>query len=270
MKTRMNIINHGTKWKNGKIGEFEESNLELKWIEFTFTEGIPKYRYPNAERYQKAPVVAKGFIVYLLKAIEANPNIKSAVLYDIYYKFRFKQFQVTEECKPDAFSRDLASEFHNKHIEEEQKHAAYSKRLFDYLKEDDQTFIREYSENYFAYIKKYGVNTQEVKDNLPTENQNKKIDTEKLRSYFKANFKGMGNSENYFDNYLVKDLQLQMSDRQIATVALIIFNSDKTTKMPKTFESWYTEFCNIMGTKKRTYKPSGLNPEELKNIFYYL
>ncbi|HMM17109.1 MAG TPA: hypothetical protein PKC47_06205 [Petrimonas sp.] len=169
MKTRMNIINHGTKWKNGKIGKFEESNLELKWIEFTFTDGILMYRYPLAERYQKALVVAKGFIVYLLKVIEADPNVKSADLYDSYYNFRFKQFQVTEECKPDAFSRDLASEFHNKHIEEEQKHAAYSKRLFDYLKEDDQTFIRGYSENYFAYIKKYGVNTQEVPQCLQTE-----------------------------------------------------------------------------------------------------
>ncbi len=169
----MNIINHGTKWKNGKIGEFEESNLELIWIELTLREGKCEYRYPNAERYQKAPVVAKGFIVYLLKAIEANPNIKSAVLYDTYYKIRFKQFQVTEECKPDAFSRDLASEFHNKHIEEEQKHAAYSKRLFDYLTEDDQTFIRGYSENYFAYIKKYGVNTQEVPQCLQTEEAKK-------------------------------------------------------------------------------------------------
>src|SRR5690554_1469705 len=169
MKTRMNIINHGTKWKNEKIGIFEESNLELIWIELTLTEGIPKYRYPNAERYQKAPVVAKGFIVYLLKAIEANPNIKSAVLYDTYYKIRFKQFQVTEECKPDAFSRDLASEFHNKHIEEEQKYAAYSKRLFNYLKEDDCTLIKRYCDSYFAYIKKYGVNTQEVPQCLQTE-----------------------------------------------------------------------------------------------------
>lgn len=165
----MKIINYGTKWENGKIGIFEESNLELIWIELTLTEGIPKYRYPNAERYQKASVVAKGFIVYLLKAIEANPNIKSAVLYDTYYNFRFRQYKEIEESEPDAFSRDLAGEFHNKHIEEEQKYAAYSKRLFDYLKEDDQTFIRGYSENYFAYIKKYGVNTQEVPQCLQTE-----------------------------------------------------------------------------------------------------
>jgi hypothetical protein len=173
MKTRMNIINHGTKWKNGKIGKFEESNLELKWIEFTFTDGILMYRYPLAERYQKALVVAKGFIVYLLKVIEADPNVKSADLYDSYYNFRFKQFQVTEECKPDAFSRDLASEFHNKHIEEEQKHATYSKGFFDYLEDDNRTFIKGYCDNYFEYIKRYGVNTQEVPQCLQTEEAKK-------------------------------------------------------------------------------------------------
>ena len=165
----MKIINYCTEWENGKIGKFEVSNLELRWIEFTLTEGIYAYRYPLAESYHKAPIVAKGFIVYLLKAIEANPNIKSAVLYDTYYNFRFRQYKEIKESEPDAFSRDLASEFHNKHIEEEQKHAAYSKRSFDYLKEDDCTLIKRYCDSYFAYIKKYGVNTQEVPQCLQTE-----------------------------------------------------------------------------------------------------
>jgi hypothetical protein len=165
----MKIINYCTEWENGKIGKFEVSNLELRWIEFTLTEGIYAYRYPLAERYQKAPVVAKGFIVYLLKAIEANPNVKSAKLYDSYYNIRLRQYKEIKESEPDAFSRDLASEFHNKHIEEEQKYAAYSKRLFDYLKEDDCTLIKRYCDSYFAYIKKYGVNTQEVPQCLQTE-----------------------------------------------------------------------------------------------------
>lgn len=169
----MKIINLVTKWKNEKIGKFEESNLELIWIELTLIEGIPEYRYPLAERYQKAPVVAKGFIVYLLKAIETYSNIKSADLYDAYYNFRFRQFKEIEESKPDAFSRDLASEFHYKHIEEEQKYATFSEGFFDYLEEEDQTFIREYCNNYFAYIKKYGVNTQVIPQCLQTEEAKK-------------------------------------------------------------------------------------------------
>lgn len=125
--------------------------------------------YNAEERYDKAPVVAKGFIVYLLKAIEANPHIKSVDLYDSYYNFKYKQFQVTEECKPDAFSRDLASEFYDRHIEEEQKYVAASKGFFDYLEKNDHTFIKSYCDNYFAYIKKYGNIKQEVQDELQTE-----------------------------------------------------------------------------------------------------
>jgi hypothetical protein len=169
----MKIINYCTEWENGKIGKFEVSNLELRWIEFTLTEGIYAYRYPLAERYQKAPVVAKGFIVYLLKAIEANPNVKSAKLYDSYYNIRLRQYKEIKESEPDAFCRDLASEFHNKHIEEEQKYAAYSKRLFDYLKEDYCTLIKRYCDSYFAYINRYGVNTQEVPQCLQTEEAKK-------------------------------------------------------------------------------------------------
>lgn len=61
-----------------------------------------------------------------------------------------------------------------------------------------------------------------------------------------------------------------MTNRQIATIASIIFNSKKTINIPKTFNSWYEEFCKIMGTQKKTYKQSGLNPQELENKFYYL
>jgi len=266
----MKLVIDGNKWKNGKTGYFIFAEEELKLIELKIEDGYPQHLYSSEERYKKALIVAKGFVVYFLKKYTENRHIRPVDLYDTYYRLRFIQYKEIEEYKPAAFSRDLASEFHNKHIEEEQKHATYSKGFFDYLEDDNRTFIKGYCDNYFEYIKRYGVNTQEVKDNLPTENQNKKIDTEKLRSYFKANFKGMGNSYNYFDDCLIKDLQLQMSNREIATVALIIHKSNKTTKIPKSFESWYTEFCKIMGTDKKTYKPSGLDTEELKNRFYYL
>lgn len=266
----MKLVIDGNKWKNGKTGYFIFAEEELKLIELKIEDGYPQHLYSSEERYKKALIVAKGFVVYFLKKYTENPHIRPVDLYDTYYRLRFTQYEEIEEYKPAAFSRDLASEFHNKHIEEEQKHATYSKGFFDYLEDDNRTFIKGYCDNYFEYIKRYGVNTQEVKDNLPTENQNKKIDTEKLRSYFKATFKGFGNSNNYFDDCLIKDLQLQMSNREIATVALIIHKSNKTTKIPKSFESWYNEFCKIMGTDKKTYKPSGLDTEELKNRFYYL
>lgn len=93
---------------------------------------------------------------------------------------------------------------------------------------------------------------------------------ERLKSYFNAQFKGMGNNENYFENNLIPDLQLTMTNRQIATVALIIFESKKMINKPASFDSWYTEFCQIMGTERKTYKPSGLRPQQMRNKFYYL
>jgi hypothetical protein len=41
--------------------------------------------------------------------------------------------------------------------------------LFDYLEDDNRTFIKGYCDNYFEYIKRYGVNTQEVPQCLQTE-----------------------------------------------------------------------------------------------------
>ena len=107
-----------------------------------------------------------------------------------------------------------------------------------------------------------------------TTNSDKKetttILTERLKSYFNAQFKGMGNNENYFDNNLIPDLQLPMTGREIATVALIIYESRKMINKPNSFNSWYFEFCQIMGTKKLTYKPSSLNPATMRRRFYYL
>ena len=113
--------------------------------------------------------MAKGFVVHFLKKYTENRHIRPVYLYDTYYRLRFIQYKEIEEYKPAAFSRDLASEFHNKHIEEEQKHATYSKGFFDYLEDDNRTFIKGYCDNYFEYIKRYGVNTQEVPQCLQTE-----------------------------------------------------------------------------------------------------
>ena len=165
----MKLVIDGNKWKNGKTGYFIFAEEELKLIELKIEDGYPQHLYSSEERYKKALIVAKGFVVYFLKKYTENPHIRPVDLYDTYYRLRFIQYKEIEEYKPAAFSRDLASEFHNKHIEEEQKHATYSKGFFDYLEDDNRTFIKGYCDNYFEYIKRYGVNTQEVPQCLQTE-----------------------------------------------------------------------------------------------------
>jgi hypothetical protein len=165
----MKLVIDGNKWKNGKTGYFIFAEEELKLIELKIEDGYPQHLYSSEERYKKALIVAKGFVVYFLKKYTENRHIRPVDLYDTYYRRRFTQYKEIEEYKPAAFSRDLASEFHNKHIEEEQKHATYSKGFFDYLEDDNRTFIKGYCDNYFEYIKRYGVNTQEVPQCLQTE-----------------------------------------------------------------------------------------------------
>ena len=165
----MKLVIDGNKWKNGKTGYFIFAEEELKLIELKIEDGYPQHLYSSEERYKKALIVAKGFVVYFLKKYTENRHIRPVDLYDTYYRLRFIQYKEIEEYKPAAFSRDLASEFHNKHIEEEQKHATYSKGFFDYLEDDNRTFIKGYCDNYFEYIKRYGVNTQEVPQCLQTE-----------------------------------------------------------------------------------------------------
>ena len=165
----MKLVIDGNKWKNGKTGYFIFAEEELKLIELKIEDGYPQHLYSSEERYKKALIVAKGFVVHFLKKYTENRHIRPVDLYDTYYRRRFTQYKEIEEYKPAAFSRDLASEFHNKHIEEEQKHATYSKGFFDYLEDDNRTFIKGYCDNYFEYIKRYGVNTQEVPQCLQTE-----------------------------------------------------------------------------------------------------
>ena len=169
----MKLVIDGNKWKNGKTGYFIFAEEELKLIELKIEDGYPQHLYSSEERYKKALIVAKGFVVYFLKKYTENRHIRPVDLYDTYYRRRFTQYKEIEEYKPAAFSRDLASEFHNKHIEEEQKHATYSKGFFDYLEDDNRTFIKGYCDNYFEYIKRYGVNTQEVPQCLQTEEAKK-------------------------------------------------------------------------------------------------
>ena len=150
----MKLVIDGNKWKNGKTGYFIFAEEELKLIELKIEDGYPQHLYSSEERYKKALIVAKGFVVYFLKKYTENRHIRPVDLYDTYYRLRFIQYKEIEEYKPAAFSRDLASEFHNKHIEEEQKHATYSKGFFDYLEDDNRTFIKGYCDNYFEYIKR--------------------------------------------------------------------------------------------------------------------
>jgi hypothetical protein len=100
---------------------------------------------------------------------------------------------------------------------------------------------------------------------------------ELLKTYFISTFKGMGNGNvNYFDEYLITDLQKNRTSKEYAQIALLIYQSDKSVRpfKEKPFAGWYNTFCNLMDIKKCDYKPATLTKdvkfEHLKREFYYL
>lgn len=89
------------------------------------------------------------------------------------------------------------------------------------------------------------------------------INEEELKKYFTPNFKGGNNwnSHNYFERELLPDLRKKRSDKDMAKIAFIIYNSNAISKQkkPTTFKEWYETFANLVGFKTHDgYKPNVL------------
>lgn len=95
---------------------------------------------------------------------------------------------------------------------------------------------------------------------------------EQLGQMFKAQFKGAGGHPDYFTNNLLEDLRLEWTDRQIAMIANMIYESGWLAGKPDSFTAWYRHLCQMIGrTFHPGYHPCKLNPSEgLKRRFYYL
>jgi hypothetical protein len=100
------------------------------------------------------------------------------------------------------------------------------------------------------------------------------IDAEKLNPYFKSTFKGMGNNNlNYF-NWLIDHLKTERTPKAFAQIALMIYESKtalNNTK-PNTFKGWYSVFCECVGCEQKTYQPKDLRTpsDTIKSTFNYL
>jgi hypothetical protein len=99
------------------------------------------------------------------------------------------------------------------------------------------------------------------------------IDADKLKQYFCAAFKGMGQNLNYFDT-MIDELKTDRTDKEFAEIAHMIYHSTQmSSRKPKTFAKWYRIFCECIGIiKNDEYKPNKLKKPspELKSLFSYL
>lgn len=101
----------------------------------------------------------------------------------------------------------------------------------------------------------------------------KPIDEKKLGFYFKASFKGMGQSISHMPNLLEQLEHIRKSTpTDMARGAYMIHESSHVTKLPKEFSKWMRIFFEILDVEvpadisKNKYKPT----KEIKEKFYFL
>ena len=101
----------------------------------------------------------------------------------------------------------------------------------------------------------------------------KPIDEEKLKPYFKASFKGMGQNINHFPD-LIRELEhiRKGSATNVGRAAYMIYTSSHMTRKPQTFAEWMRIFFEILDvpvpkdTSQNKYEPT----KEIKDRLYFL
>lgn len=99
------------------------------------------------------------------------------------------------------------------------------------------------------------------------------IDEEKLKPYFKASFKGMGQNINHFPD-LIRELEhiRKGSATDVGRAAYMIYTSSHMTRKPQTFAKWMRIFFEILDvpvpkdTSQNKYEPT----KEIKDRLYFL
>ena len=121
-------------------------------------------------------------------------------------------------------------------------------------------------------------------ETLPPENPNikenpqSKIDEpqkiEIFKNYFISKFKGIGHSENYFDNHFLVDLmKKRKSGIEYAQIAKLIYQSNelKPKYKEEPFRNFYKKLCDFLDIDMKSYDIGQITiDEELKNEFYYI
>jgi hypothetical protein len=87
--------------------------------------------------------------------------------------------------------------------------------------------------------------------------QEQKPDFITLKSYFKADFCGIGSgNEDRFTNELMTKLKQARDGKEAAAIALLIYESNRlNNQKPKTFKKWHEIFCDLTNYPFVNYNP---------------
>lgn len=115
-------------------------------------------------------------------------------------------------------------------------------------------------------------NIKSLKEGKKSGSDGNDINEEELKKYFPAKYKGAANSPNLFKELTSLLKKPNRGNKDMARIALMIYESPKIIGKPQTFREWYKAFCDIVCYKANDgYKPCNLKATEtLKKEFGYL
>ena len=115
--------------------------------------------------------------------------------------------------------------------------------------------------------------SQQVIQSIADYKEPNPIDEEKLKPYFKASFKGMGQNINHFPD-LIRELEhiRKGSATDVGRAAYMIYNSSHMARKPQTFARWMRAFFEILDVpvpkdmSQNKYEPT----KEIRDRLYFL
>lgn len=272
----MITLSENGKWKNGKTGILskDEGYFRLRFIEMN--NSMDKYIHSPEKFASKCPIIATGFLAYLIETIQTDNNISSFDIYEKYFNYQYQHYLNKVKISPDYDENETKRVFVKTYIKDEKNHIEKSKTLYDYLPDDKANLIKKHIESYFKYISEKQLSKGKLsssKEKNKTRQEPTDEGLEVIKSYFNSCFYFIDqNGVNYFEECLKPDLRKIRRGYEYATIALIIFNCKhvNSRKMPKSFKQWYKIFCKNMNIKECTFKPNQLDTSKFSSEMYYL
>ena len=279
-------------WANGKEGSITDSNGHGVFRFFPLIKDDKGNRIDaeiDFDDYDTNPVVATGIIGYWLHFRKNNDRLASYTtwtkedkrkdtlkIFNEYTEDKLEQYIEREQYSPSSWRRDLEKEFYTDFIiRNEKRLIKQSEALFEYITPKDQQLVRDIMKEYILYLQQkrdtYQPSIPKPKPEKKPEKRPEKVrevNIETIGNHFKRGFDKITHLPT-----LKLLLEQPQSDKELARVALLIYNSQWFISGDyKGFSEWYKDFCRLVKCNyHKSYEPSKLTPsEELKNKYYFL
>lgn len=157
------------RWANKKGAQFEYDNEKNHYRLIELTADCKTYLVGPTQRNDfNCPVIAKGFVAYLIK----NWGKKEVDIYNSYYTSCFAKYLSSETKKPNSFQHNFDAEFYPLYVAHEKELVKFSKQIKPYLSEPEIQLINKYIKAFFNYIEQV-YSPQANNDVISTEQTNK-------------------------------------------------------------------------------------------------